>query len=269
MSEWDVMAPYYDLLFKDRTFDIPFWVTSAKQFGSSILELTCGTGRITIPIVRAGIEVTGLDISRSMIAVAKQKKNELPRFEQQRVHFDFGNVTDFSFPRNTFQAVFSPWGFVPVTRMEQDGIFRSIKQVLSPMGYVVIDIENNKEPEEDWNIVRLKEYVALPDRGLTLIRQANNTGSAATKVGRIVYTLDIVRKNGLMKRLITERIYRIYTIQDLKSLLIINGFRIAAVYGDYDFSPWSPKSNRVIVVAQLSRKHYWSSMINRISAVLH
>jgi ubiquinone/menaquinone biosynthesis C-methylase UbiE len=53
--------------------DIPFYVEYAKKSGGPVLELGCGTGRALIPIAKAGIEIWGLDISKSMLEIAKKE----------------------------------------------------------------------------------------------------------------------------------------------------------------------------------------------------
>ena len=74
---------FYDLFENNSTTrarqekDILFWLNIAKQYGDSILELGCGTGRITIPLIEAGFNVTGLDISESMLSLAKIKSNKV------------------------------------------------------------------------------------------------------------------------------------------------------------------------------------------------
>lgn len=268
MLEWDPVASYHDILFQQRTFDIPFWVALARKFGSPVLELACGTGRLTFPMAQAGVQITGVDISLPMLRIAKEKRKSYAASIQRRIEFVLGDATDFSFAQKKFTAVLLPWGFIPVTHEEQEGLFRSVHNALSSSGHIVIDIENCVEPQYDWNTVRAKEYVRLPKQGATLFRTAYNSGSAETKVGRIVYTLDIIRKNGAMKRLITQRIYKIYTVRDLKQLLVSHGFRIVRVYGDYDFSPWTPDSPQALIVAKRSTGGVFTEVRNRISAYL-
>jgi 2-polyprenyl-3-methyl-5-hydroxy-6-metoxy-1,4-benzoquinol methylase len=53
--------------------DIPFWIAQVRKYGDPVLELACGTGRITIPLAKEGFKVSGLDISESMLAEAKKK----------------------------------------------------------------------------------------------------------------------------------------------------------------------------------------------------
>lgn len=64
---------YYDYQYKDFNEDIPFWIKQARKYGEPVLELACGTGRITIPIAKEGIKIVGLDISQPMLAEAKKK----------------------------------------------------------------------------------------------------------------------------------------------------------------------------------------------------
>src|SRR5580658_5001775 len=53
--------------------DIDFYVSCAREFGGPVLELATGTGRVLFPIATAGFEITGLDISTSMLDQARRK----------------------------------------------------------------------------------------------------------------------------------------------------------------------------------------------------
>jgi len=82
---YDGFVPeYYDHspILTERTEDIAFYCNAAKQYGDPVLELGCGTGRITLAIAEAGYRVVGLDISGKMLeraaafAGARRKKAE-------------------------------------------------------------------------------------------------------------------------------------------------------------------------------------------------
>ncbi len=72
-------AHLYDLepgdIFKD---DIAFYKEKAKESGGPILELGCGTGRVTIPLLEEGNEVWGLDLSADMLSQLRKKVADLP-----------------------------------------------------------------------------------------------------------------------------------------------------------------------------------------------
>jgi SAM-dependent methyltransferase len=63
----------------DTTDDVPFYVDLARAAaarGERVLELGCGTGRVTLPIADAGAEVVGLDSSAAMLAIARRKRDD-------------------------------------------------------------------------------------------------------------------------------------------------------------------------------------------------
>jgi ubiquinone/menaquinone biosynthesis C-methylase UbiE len=67
---------HYDQLFGSGSEDLPFWISQADQYGDSILELACGTGRITIALAQAGFNMTGIDNADGMLKEARKKSAE-------------------------------------------------------------------------------------------------------------------------------------------------------------------------------------------------
>ncbi|MEA3366260.1 MAG: class I SAM-dependent methyltransferase, partial [Candidatus Hydrogenedentes bacterium] len=63
----------YDVENDDYAADIAFYVERAKRSGGPVLEIGCGTGRVTLQIAREGIEVVGLDVAPSMLARLREK----------------------------------------------------------------------------------------------------------------------------------------------------------------------------------------------------
>ncbi|MGH2544861.1 MAG: class I SAM-dependent methyltransferase, partial [Ardenticatenaceae bacterium] len=78
-------AAYYDHFSFGLAGDAQFYVEEAVKAGSLALELGCGTGRVTIPIAQAGIEIVGLDLSESMLGIAKGKISTLGAEIQKRI----------------------------------------------------------------------------------------------------------------------------------------------------------------------------------------
>src|SRR5512144_3310525 len=72
---WDEYAPFYDWE-NARTLgrrDVPFWRNLAVHAGGPVLELGCGTGRIALPLGRAGAHVVGIDRSDAMLVRARAR----------------------------------------------------------------------------------------------------------------------------------------------------------------------------------------------------
>jgi SAM-dependent methyltransferase len=76
MTLYDPIARIYDPWSRSVTEDIGFYVDLAVESGGPVVELAVGTGRIAVPIARAGIRVIGVDSSPGMLAVARSAAEE-------------------------------------------------------------------------------------------------------------------------------------------------------------------------------------------------
>jgi SAM-dependent methyltransferase len=72
-SPYDAIARVYDPWSLSVTEDVEFYVEEAVAAGGPVVELACGTGRITVPIAQAGIRVIGVDASPRMLEVARER----------------------------------------------------------------------------------------------------------------------------------------------------------------------------------------------------
>ena len=59
---YGLMAEYWSE-FKTEAPEAPFFRACAERYGQPVLDLGCGTGRVLLPLLRAGIDVDGCDIS--------------------------------------------------------------------------------------------------------------------------------------------------------------------------------------------------------------
>ena len=141
--------------------EIDWWVRHARASGGPVLELACGSGRVTWPIARAGVEIVGLDIGAAMLRAAEAKREREPRDVSERVRFVRGDMTDFSLgetfalaivPFRAFQAL--------LTSAAQRSSLNSIRRHLRPGARLIIDIF---DPRLDWLLPDRSEP-GLPDR---------------------------------------------------------------------------------------------------------
>ena len=97
MKEYDRLdAGFYDYYSTGLEGDVDFYVEEAVKAGSPVLELACGTGRILIPVAERNIKITGLDLSPSMIKIAKDKISKLSPEIQKNITFIVGDMRSFS-----------------------------------------------------------------------------------------------------------------------------------------------------------------------------
>ena len=71
-SIYDPIARLYDAWSASVTEDVEFYVEEARTAGGTVVELACGTGRISVPIAKAGVRVIGVDASAGMLEVARE-----------------------------------------------------------------------------------------------------------------------------------------------------------------------------------------------------
>ena len=110
-DEWSAEIYDYEV---QSLGDLPFWQSLAESAGGPVLELACGTGRLALPLARAGCSVTGLDASRFMLAVARRKLAQEDHEVRARCRLVEGNMSGFTFeegfgliyiPARSFQAL--------------------------------------------------------------------------------------------------------------------------------------------------------------------
>src|SRR5579884_273651 len=73
MSEYDLIAPFYDVEHAHFKEDLDLYQNFAEVCGGKILELACGSGRVLLPLAQEGYEITGVDTSAEMLKLARQQ----------------------------------------------------------------------------------------------------------------------------------------------------------------------------------------------------
>src|SRR5260221_9070192 len=71
MSDYDAIAPFYDIEHSRFDDDLDMYRNFAELCGGKILELACGSGRLLLPLAREGYTLTGVDTSVRMLELAR------------------------------------------------------------------------------------------------------------------------------------------------------------------------------------------------------
>lgn len=138
---FDPVARFYDCEQQHFTEDIPFYVDYATQCGGEVLDGACGTGRILIPIAEAGVRVTGFDISKGMLDVARKKTGQLDQETQARISLVHGDLTSFEIGKKFALIIIAFRSFqVLVTKQEQGACLECVHEHLSDAGLFILDL---------------------------------------------------------------------------------------------------------------------------------
>ncbi len=238
-------ARRYDLESSKISGDVPFYEECIERYGEPVLEIACGTGRVTIPLAESGFDVTGVDLIETMLEEAKRKaavKNvDIEWVRADARNFDLGRK---------FRTIFIPFNSIAhfKTRKDIEGLFRSVKNHLSEGGRFIIDYFNpdlkilTREPSG-----RYLNTEFTDDEGCRVEITENNLYDTADQINRIKWYYRIEGEEEFS----VDLNMRIFFPAELDDLLHYNGFSVEAKYGDYEKTPFSTESSKQILICRI------------------
>ncbi len=229
--------------------DGDFYLEEAKAARSAVLEVGCGTGRILLPIARAGCSIVGLDNSRQMLERCRAKLAAEPAAVQGRVRLVQHEMRDLNLGA-TYPLIIAPFRVVQhlTTVDDQLRFLEVIARHLASNGRFVFDVFNPyfaKLVEADGIEREDTPEQRLPD-GRTFRR--------AWRVARVRW-VDQVSESELIyyvdgKRYVQAFEMRWYLAAELRHLLARAGFRVREMYGDFARGPVVDGCPELVVVAE-------------------
>jgi len=256
------IADYYDEspMVRGRTQDMAFYVDAVREFGDPVLELGCGTGRITLALAEAGLRVTGLDASARMLERCASKLKARPPELQQRVKLVREEMASFELDQK-FRTVIVP--FRPFQHLlevgEQMACLECVRKHLwaegrpgAKKGRLILDVfQTDPGRMHDPMFHRealVTEYDTPDGRQVRTMERivAFHRAEQRNDVEMIFYVKDAAGKE---ERLVFAWTLRYFFRYEMEHLLARCGYRVAAEYGDFDKSPLEDVSPEMIFVA--------------------
>jgi demethylmenaquinone methyltransferase / 2-methoxy-6-polyprenyl-1,4-benzoquinol methylase len=136
------IAPRYDLINDLQSFGLHrFWKhrlleMSQGRSGEHALDLCCGTGDVAFALAARGMQVTGLDFSEPMLAVARQRSHLQNSHTKTTVRFLKGDAQNIPFPDNTFDVVAISYGLRNLADLNLG--LQEMKRVAKPGGRLLV-----------------------------------------------------------------------------------------------------------------------------------
>ena len=154
MTLYDRIASIYDPWSRSVTEDVEFYVEQALASGGPVVELAVGTGRIAVPVARAGIRVIGVDSSPGMLAVARAAADEAG--VSDKIDLRLGDLRDPPVPERV-PLVMCPFRSLLHMETEDEKLraLRAAHGLLEPEGHFVFDVfapsrEDIEETDGRW-----------------------------------------------------------------------------------------------------------------------
>jgi len=239
-------AKFYD--FFGSKNDLEFYRELALQSGKKALELGVGTGRVAIPLAKAGITVVGIDDSVHMLRIAKEKLAKETDVVRRRVILKRGDMRDFEL-KQSFPFIYIPASTFDhnVTVKEQNRALYCVYKHLEENGKFAFDLEQATpdKPENSWWIDR-KEL----DDGRMVVRSGFTKRNTAKHTCSLDLFFDVYRDGKLLERHHEYGEVAIISKDEITKLLEENGFLVESVYGNFNRSKYRNDSPKIVLITR-------------------
>jgi len=225
-------------------YDLEFYRSWCDKASGPCLELCSGTGRLTIPLAAAGIDITGVDYTASMLKRAEEKA----RAQKLNIAFIRQDIRELELglPARKFSLVFIPFNSLQCIYSLDDleRIFSRIKAHMAKDAILIIDIFNPNirlmvDRSTGWR--EFANFETRDGRKIVITEQCHY--DAASEINRVKWKHSL---DG--EETIRSLDMRCFWPLEMDAILKYNGFEIVHKFGDYDESIFSSDSSKQIYV---------------------
>ncbi len=231
--QFDKVADLYDYYVK-VDFDVNFFLQEAKKTGGKVLELTCGTGRVSIPLLQAGVDLTCVDYSEGMLAVLRDKLDK-NRLSCKVIRMD---ITELSL-QDRFDLILIPFHSLSeiVDKSKHIQTLERIRAHLTERGRFICTLQNPKVRTKSMDGT-LKLLGKFPtDSGGSLVVQSLLSYDASAQIVHGFQVYEIYNdQNALIDKRTLEMNFHLFAKTEFEDLIHSTGFQVEELYGGYDYS---------------------------------
>lgn len=236
-------ASFYDLDKREiMKVDIPFYMDHASRIKGDILELACGTGRITIPLANAGYSIWGIELSLEMLKQFKKKLSFLSEEISEKIHLIHTNMSIFYIDRK-FPLILLPCRSFQLLYDEEDesSCLKSVYNHLTDDGQFIIDIGDFVgDREDEWvSEEEVFDWENIDSNTGYKVRRTH-IKKVIDKNKKIIYpqkTYYILKDDVLIDKIVKISPWKYFSVDQIRDLLISTGFQIIKEMGFYDGTP--------------------------------
>ena len=244
--DYEKIAHLYDSYLR-FTDDLPFFIQECQKAEGSVLELMCGTGRISIPLLEAGVNLTCVDSSPAMLAIFRQKLIE----KELNTTLIEANVTDLKL-ETQFDLILLPFkSFHELkTKTEQQKVLDKIAELLNLNGRFICTLHNPEVRLKSINQSSTKygPFPRLDGMGFVSLsvelKHKPETGIVSGY--QTIYELDEAQNTIAEHKLPVE--FSLIELEYFQELLQLTGFEVEEVFGNYDYSPFIPETSPYLII---------------------
>lgn len=247
---WDDYAPFYDWENKQTLGrrDVPFWRRLAASADGPVLELGCGTGRVTLPLARTGAAMVGIDRSAQMLARARTRIRRGKLGDHARLVR--GDIRSLPFPDASFPLVLAPYGILQSLLKEADlaKTLAAVTRVLEPGGTLGLELAADLPSWKEYRRrVSLRGRLGATGPTLTLVESVRQDRARRLTL----FDQEFVQRQGRRTERKTFTLaFRTLSVPQMARRLEKAGLEVSALLGDYQGGPWDPRAEVWILLAR-------------------
>jgi len=233
-NNYDVVSDIYDV-YVPVTFDIDFFVNETKKSSGEVLELMSGTGRVSIPLLEAGVKLTCVDISAKSNQILKRK------LEQKGLMADVYqmNVCELEIPKKFGMIIIPFHSFAHIISIadQRDALGR-IHQHLLPGGTFICTLQNPviRQLSVDDQLHLVGRNPLIDEQGSLLLWYTETKDPDDDHVVNSMLFFEFYDAHGEMKsKRFFEVHFRLSSKDEFEELARTAGFSVKAFYGDYTY----------------------------------
>jgi len=250
-------AELYDISVPDWEGEIDFYRELAREIktrGGSVLEVACGTGRVTLRLAQEGVRIVGADLDEEMLKVARRKSEGVPNVDWVRGDMRTLNLGETSgliiVPGHSFQFMLTP--------ADQVKTLETFKRHLGSGGVLVVHLDHQSV---DWLGDLLGDLGGKFEQGKDvihprtgrIIRKANAwIYEPSTQNATVTSRWEEIGEDGSVLQTWERKPMTLHCVFrfEMEHLLARTGFEVRAVYGDFFKNDLADKSSDMIWVAR-------------------
>ncbi|HEX4024656.1 MAG TPA: class I SAM-dependent methyltransferase [Steroidobacteraceae bacterium] len=253
MTIFNSYAAYYDLFYADKDYktESAFVLSNLLRYSSAlsdILELGCGTGIHAVALATAGYSVTGVDISKEMLAYANRRRDDTNPEVKAKVSFSQGDIRNLELSL-AFDAAISLFHVMSYQTTERDiaATISGTRHRLKPGSPFVFDFWYGPAVVAVGPSARRK----IVENGLyRVVREAQPTWDRHKQTVQVDYHITVVEKRtGLTQEIEERHPVRYFFTDDLESQLEDGGFRMIKCAEWLTDKPATPESFSAYILA--------------------
>jgi ubiquinone/menaquinone biosynthesis C-methylase UbiE len=242
-NQYELTANYYDLDPRViKSDDMKFYLDLARKINGNILEIACGTGRISLTLAKEGFNVWAFDLSPRMLEQMKKKVEALPQNVRERINLTRADMCNFELNK-IFDLIIIPFRSFQAM-WEDDQAISCLNQVykhLADNGKFVINTFRPKTKlDETWICLDEQLHWEAIDISTGNNIKRFHIAKAIDTAKQIIYPeyiYYIEKPDKTTDKIIESLKLKYYYEEQLKELLKSSGFRIVKEMGYYDQTP--------------------------------